>query len=84
MKNPASSHFLVSRLMIGLVLVLSTMRFALCLPTITTVFYDMPPELMPQVVPVPSGDLLDVPAIPGLRILTPAEATLLPEFTAGE
>ncbi len=28
-------------------------------------------------------DLLDVPAIPGLRILTPAEATLLPEFAAG-
>lgn len=50
--------------MIGLVLVLSTMRFALGLPTITTVFYDMPPELMPQVVPVPSGDLLDVPGYP--------------------
>ncbi len=28
-------------------------------------------------------DLLDVPAISGLRILTPAEATLLPEFAAG-
>jgi len=28
-------------------------------------------------------DLLDVPAIPGLRILTAAEAILLPEFAAG-
>lgn len=28
-------------------------------------------------------DLLDVPAIPGLRILAPGEAILLPEFAAG-
>lgn len=73
MKNPLPSKPPVSRLLTGLALVLGAMRLAVAQPVITTVFYDMPPALMPQVVPAPSAQLLAVPGHPN----DPARMTLI-------
>ena len=64
MKNGVRPQTPASRLVILSVLVVSAMGFAVAQPVVTTVFYDMPPALMPQVVPAPSAQLLAVPGYP--------------------
>jgi len=51
------------RLMVSFA-VMAAARFAAADPVVTTVFYDMPPALMPQVIPAPSAQLLAVTNYP--------------------
>jgi hypothetical protein len=64
MHDIASSRIPVPRRLIVIAAVLGAMGFAAAQPTVTTVFYDMPPALMPQMVPAPSANLLAVQGYP--------------------